>query len=69
MKTHTQDNSDDVPWMGIVRACVEELAFGAVEITVHEQRVVQVEKRERYRLSLSHPLQSGGKSGRRQPGA
>lgn len=34
----------------LVMALVKDLRFGAVEITVHEGRVVQVERREKYRF-------------------
>ena len=38
------------PWIGIVAQQVESLKFGVVQITVHESRVVQIEKTERVRL-------------------
>lgn len=37
-------------WMPVVRTCVETMAYGVIEITVHDGRVVQVEKRERLRM-------------------
>ena len=36
--------------MPVVRTCVETMAYGVIEITVHDGRVVQVEKRERLRM-------------------
>jgi hypothetical protein len=37
-------------WLGIVAKQVESLKFGVVQITVHESRVVQIEKTEKVRL-------------------
>jgi hypothetical protein len=37
-------------WLEVVRRQVESLQFGAVEITVHDARVVQVEKTKRLRF-------------------
>jgi hypothetical protein len=37
-------------WLGIVAKQVESLKFGLVQITVHESRVVQIEKTEKVRL-------------------
>ena len=31
------------------------LRFGAVEITVHEGRIVQIERKEKFRLNLACP--------------
>jgi hypothetical protein len=40
-------------WIGIVRKQVESLRFGVVQITVHESRVVQIEKTEKVRIEKS----------------
>ena len=37
-------------WLGIVMQQVESLRFGVVQIVVHENRVVQIEKTEKVRL-------------------
>lgn len=37
-------------WVGIVLKQVESLRFGIVQITVHESRVVQIEKTEKVRI-------------------
>jgi len=37
-------------WLGIVEKQVESLRFGVVQITVHESRVVQIERTEKVRL-------------------
>jgi hypothetical protein len=37
-------------WLGIVAEQVESLKFGVVQITIHESRVVQIEKTEKVRF-------------------
>ena len=37
-------------WLGIVTKQVESIHFGVVQITVHESRVVQIERTEKVRL-------------------
>jgi hypothetical protein len=39
-------------WLDLVRQQVASLKFGTVLITVHDSRVVQVEKNEKLRLDL-----------------
>jgi|GEM_PF-385228 len=43
-------------WVEIVRAQVQSLGFGVVQIVVHEGRVVQIERTEKVRLET--PLRS-----------
>ena len=38
-------------WLDLVQDQVASLKFGTVSITVHDRRVVQVERNERFRLS------------------
>ncbi len=40
-------------WVGILVKQIESLRFGVVQITVHESRVVQIEKTEKVRLDQS----------------
>lgn len=40
-------------WLNIVSQQVESLRFGVVQIVVHENRVVQIEKTEKVRLEKS----------------
>ncbi len=37
-------------WLQVVRAQVESLKFGTVQITIHESSVVQIERVEKTRL-------------------
>jgi hypothetical protein len=45
-------------WVGIVVKQIESLRFGVVQITVHESRVVQIEKTEKVRLDQSERRES-----------
>jgi hypothetical protein len=42
---------DDKPLLREVAAALEGLRYGSVEIVVHDSRVVQIERREKMRLS------------------
>jgi hypothetical protein len=50
MNVETETNEITPDWVGIVAKQVKSLKFGVVQITVHESRVVQVEKTEKVRL-------------------
>ena len=50
MSTLHNTNRITPDWVGIVAKQVESLKFGVVQITVHESRVVQIEKTEKVRL-------------------
>ena len=50
MKATAQINEITLEWLGIVARQVESLKFGVVQITVHESRVVQIEKTEKIRV-------------------
>jgi hypothetical protein len=41
-------------WLKVVRAQVESLKFGTVQITVHDSKVVQIERVEKTRLDRLH---------------
>lgn len=53
----TQPPGRDDPRIGInkIVAALRGLKFVSVEITVHEGRIVQIERKEKYRLSLNVP--------------
>ena len=53
MSALNQTNGISLEWLGIVAKQVESLKFGVVQITVHESRVVQIEKTEKVRLEKS----------------
>jgi len=41
------------PIVEIIRSALRGLKFGSVEITVHDGRIVQIERREKQRLQLN----------------
>ncbi len=50
---HSRDarNASTQPeWLKVVRAQVESLKFGTVQITVHDSKVVQIERVEKTRV-------------------
>jgi hypothetical protein len=51
-------HSSEQNWQEIVRQQVESLRFGAVEIIVHDSRVIQIEKTERVRLAKGGTVSS-----------
>jgi hypothetical protein len=44
------DVRPEAEWISIVRAKVEGLRFGVVQVIVHDSKVVQVERTEKIRL-------------------
>jgi hypothetical protein len=50
-ETATKPGSEE--WLETVRRQVGSLRFGAVEVLVHDSRVVQIEKTERIRFDIS----------------
>jgi hypothetical protein len=41
-------------WLNLVRTQVDSLKFGTVQITVHDSKVVQIERNEKTRLDHIH---------------
>ena len=41
-----------------IQRAIEQIRFGSVEITVHEGRVTQIERREKVRLAADKPKQN-----------
>jgi len=63
VKSDAENAKSQVPeklpvWLQLVRDHVGSLKFGTVQITVHDSRVVQVERVEK--LRFDKPEQSGG---------
>jgi hypothetical protein len=57
MRTHKTDNSDN-DWLQIVRRHIEPLQYGSVEIVIHDSRIVQIDKTERWRMPKTPNAQS-----------
>ena len=49
-QTAAKDAAASPGWLDVVREQVASLRFGTVLITVHESRVVQVERHEKLRI-------------------
>jgi hypothetical protein len=54
--------SEPDPTTAVVLSSLEGLRFGSIEITIHEGRIVQIERREKQRLSLPCPGNPVGKA-------
>jgi hypothetical protein len=52
----SQNNALQKPLVQEILRAVESVRFGSIEITVHEGRVTQIEKREKVRFT-SQPLE------------
>ena len=50
-------NDQDTDWLQIVRQHVEPLNYGSVEIVIHDSRIVQIDKTQRWRLREVAPTQ------------
>jgi hypothetical protein len=46
--TATGEQSD---WVDVIRQHVASLRFGVIQVVIHEGRVVQIERTEKYRLN------------------
>jgi hypothetical protein len=51
MNNHPPPSTTEEPWLQIVRRQVQSLHFGVVQIVVHNNRVVQIERTEKVRLN------------------
>ena len=48
-------NDKNSDWLQIVRQHVEPLNYGSVEIVIHDSRIVQIDKTQRWRLPEATP--------------
>ncbi len=58
-------NAEQIPhpepdWLKIVRQQVAPLGYGSVEIVIHDSRIVQIDKTERWRLQKGQVATSRG---------
>ncbi len=51
--TQPSDPAAEPAWLGLVRAKVEGLSFGVVQIVVHEGKVTQIERTEKTRIEAA----------------
>jgi hypothetical protein len=50
MNVNISQNEAAPEWLNVVRDQVEHLRFGVIQIVVHENKVVQVERTEKVRF-------------------
>ena len=48
--TESETTTNQSDWVELVRKQVNSLAFGVIQIVVHDSRVVQIERTEKVRL-------------------
>jgi hypothetical protein len=53
--TGPERETEFLEWLELVRRQVSSLKFGAVQITVHDSRITQVERVEKVRLDRPNP--------------
>jgi len=58
MSAQTNTSAITPNWVEIVSQQVASLKFGVVQITIHESRVVQIEKTEKVRLEQKERRES-----------
>jgi hypothetical protein len=51
--TPAESKNTDASWLDLVKAQVEHLRYGVVQLVVHEGRVTQIETTEKVRLPHS----------------
>jgi hypothetical protein len=61
MNVPTESNAPDGAWLDLLKKQVGSLRFGIVQIVVHDSRVVQIERTEKFRFEPSGP-----KAGKRE---
>jgi hypothetical protein len=49
------EGQDEASILREIQAALQGLRFGSVEITVHNAQVVQIERKEKFRLQASNP--------------
>jgi hypothetical protein len=61
MLNKIQRSPNEVPIVNLDAKIIEALKglkFGSVEIVIHDGRVVQIERREKWRMNLENPAKS-----------
>jgi hypothetical protein len=48
--TGALSQNDTADWVDVLRQHVASLRFGVIQVVIHEGRVVQIERTEKYRL-------------------
>jgi hypothetical protein len=53
--THHVPTPAEPEWLALVKAQVQDLRFGVVQLVVHDGRVTQIERTEKTRLGSDRP--------------
>lgn len=48
--SHKASGQEMADWIAEVTRCIESLRYGSIEITIHDGRVTQIERREKVRF-------------------
>jgi hypothetical protein len=54
-ETHSEQSDPHPAWVQVVTEKVASLRYGVVQVTVHDGKVVQIERTERTRFDPSRP--------------
>jgi hypothetical protein len=57
-------NESQPPWLHVLQEQVQSLEFGIVQIVVHDRRVVQIERTEKFRFDKPAKWASSANEGR-----
>ncbi|MBD9483498.1 sulfur starvation response protein OscA [Pseudomonas sp. PDM14] len=52
------EGQDEAAILREIQSALQGLRFGSVEITVHNAQVVQIERKEKFRLQATNPKQA-----------
>ena len=64
-----QPISANDPILNAVKAAIEAIKFGSVEIVIHDSKVVQIERKEKVRFNTTSPLNTTNPVTDRTPGS
>lgn len=53
--THATPPPAEPEWLALVKAQVQDLRFGVVQLVVHDGRVTQIERTDKTRLASDRP--------------
>ena len=62
--TARREGNDETIWVSLVKRQVRSLHFGVVQIVVHNGRVVQIDRTEKFRLNEANRLAAGDSLGK-----
>lgn len=60
MNTAVEPKGAQLSWLDVLKEQVSSLQFGIVQIVVHDHRVVQIERTEKFRFEKKETENRGG---------